>query len=748
MASSIPARSKIEQIVLEFFAKSLHIILESRIPEICFGQDGSVGSSVCSSSSGPKTRDRWFNLALGDCTSDLENFVPLCRSFSDPMVVDVLLVQPKAVNGNIPPPAAVPSSQRSANVGSPLKRVTEGSSSIGEGTILERWIVQFEQRKGNSGLASKGSHSFKAGTGTGVSRALDAGMGSGELQEKRAGSGSELQRSNTFEEICECTEKGGNMLPAYVTEVPAVYKRTVIMIRSLYSICRLLPAYRLFRLANTSSQSCSFTLTYRVLSSPHLFEHEERDMSIYNFIPVETAYGSMRLSVAYRHTTAVSAMEIVPPILPRIIPDYVGSPTTDPLKIFPVELQSLPFSGISKSRALHMVSVPSSVPNSTSGLTSLGRCHSWGGVVDQMQPTLQPPSSPSYRMSRTPSPSYPFDKNPSAPYKSSPYSPYSRKSPTADYIFSPLNSPRSSADCLSAGQPTRQRGLSPPSSIENCLSPPFSPSPSPSPPTSYSQDRRAGKGLTWSSSAPVMIPNLSHSRVPKLLMGDVQNRSSLPPPSPRMRKAEALLRSSLESPRCLAEVQSHTQRSKSYESPLQHHMLHAYDGQQGQKNEGSPEITLLRGSSRAVLIDDPDADEGQQQQSSKMDSLRLKGTLQWGLPDAAVGALQRMLKFAPPLRQANFPAAVTPDDSMTFIDTWEREPRSESPPYCFISNMTQGMQFAALEPEAGALTENLARTASDALDELQTYKTMRDLLLSPTGKAKGSPSGRAGGNIR
>ena len=170
------------------------------------------------------------------------------------------------------------------------------------------------------------------------------------------------------------------------------------MLRSLYSKCRLLPTYRLFRLANSPSNCCNFSLTYRVLASVLPFSgYGDRDMPLYSFAPVETLYGRMCLSVAYQQNTSVVALEVVPSILPRIIPDYVGSPTTDPLKRFTGDPRSLPSGGMPINRGIRLVSVPSSLRNSPPPDLLLGRRHSWSGRINQVQPVLLPPSSPSYR---------------------------------------------------------------------------------------------------------------------------------------------------------------------------------------------------------------------------------------------------------------------------------------------------------------------------------------------------------------
>ncbi|RVW60956.1 Autophagy-related protein 13a [Vitis vinifera] len=72
-------------------------------------------------------------------------------------------------------------------------------------------------------------------------------------------------------------------------------------------------------------------------------------------------------------------------------------------------------------------------------------------------------------------------------------------------------------------------------------------------------------------------------------------------------------------------------------------------------------------------------------------------------PDAAVGVLVNMLRRAPPLRQ---------DPSCCSSHSLKTEP----------------------EGEAGAASEFfMARKTADALEELRSYKEMKDLLLSKSG---------------
>jgi autophagy-related protein 13 len=130
------------------------------------------------------------------------------------------------------------------------------------------------------------------------------------------------------------------------------------MLRSLYCLVRTLPAFRLFKLANSSSHSRSFSLSYTVSSaSLAVSEQDEGAMIKCNLTPIETQWGRLCISSMYRNATAVTALEVTPRILSRIIADYVGSPTTDPLRRF-TSVGSLPSGGLSGRHGVHVVSLP------------------------------------------------------------------------------------------------------------------------------------------------------------------------------------------------------------------------------------------------------------------------------------------------------------------------------------------------------------------------------------------------------
>lgn len=120
-ANMQPESGKWEQIVSQFLLKSLHIILDSRVPSLHphdRSGDLSLGSRV-------RRSDKWFNLALGDRPAALENLNFWHRNLMDPMVIDIILVQ-------------------------------EGLE-----TVIERWVIQYEcprvmaQTSDNSGTYKK-----------------------------------------------------------------------------------------------------------------------------------------------------------------------------------------------------------------------------------------------------------------------------------------------------------------------------------------------------------------------------------------------------------------------------------------------------------------------------------------------------------------------------------------------------------------------------------------------------------------
>lgn len=259
--SSNSEGAKAEQIIFEFFAKSLHIILESRTPFMSsrnFSGEQMMcsPSSSSSSSSSVRPRDKWFNLALRECPAALENFDIGRRSSPEPLVVDVVLVARPLVRDdlmNLSGRELIRNfSGKEYHSGWNSDQDESGCESKNE-QIIERWVVQYDNRK---------------------------------IRESATSTSSRRSSSNKLQ---------------------VMYKKATLLLRSLFVMVRLLPAYKIFRELNSSGQICKFKLVPRVPSIVEPFtRREEAEMQKFSFTPVETICGRLCLSVLYRSHSDVS----------------------------------------------------------------------------------------------------------------------------------------------------------------------------------------------------------------------------------------------------------------------------------------------------------------------------------------------------------------------------------------------------------------------------------------------------------
>lgn len=617
--------AKMEQIITEFFPKILHIVLESRCSYVSsrnFSGEQTVSSpsSSSSSSSSVRPRDKWFNLALRECPAALENIDFWRQSYLEPMVIDIILVQ-RPLDWD-----AMHSSPRKAlikNVSMKERFPNYWNSNQEEfgcetknEKIIERWVVQYESRKSR-----------------------DISLGS--------------RRSN-------CTSSH------------IVYKKSILLLRSLYSTVRLLPAYKLFRDLNSSAQIRTFTLAHRVSSLVEPFtRREEAEMQRFGFTPVDTSCGRLCLSVLYRPSLSDVSSESSIPMSPQFIQDYVGSPLADPLKRFP----SVPVTGRGSQGS------PASSPYS--------RRHSWSNDF----------------------------------YRASPPSIYFSSSPT------------NSESCAMGSNPNSRR--LPPMSLpphppetylvhnkntsfdDNWPPPTFSPSTSPSPPT-HMQGSHLSRAPLHYGSAPVSIPTSKIGNVSAMF-----NKHALPPSPPLKGSRPSSLKT---------EKSSGSARSATVEKLFTH----------GKEETGKfsgvrISSTLSRSSSRLSFQDDFEDsvfacpfdvdDEDMTNPGSRPESFDQKGLVyespdSGGLfpvrksQDAAVGALVHMLKKAPPLRQDSFKSVTLSQGSRTNSNRETSE----------ISGALAVQHVASSSIMSSTLLA--AKTAADALEELQTYREMKDLLLN------------------
>lgn len=460
------------------------------------------------------------------------------------------------------------------------------------------------------------------------------------------------------------------------------YKKSIILLRSLYSTLRLLPAFRVFRQLTSSSQTYNFDISYKVSSFSEPFSRAvEEEMKNYCFAPVETPFGRLCVSVTYRPSLSYLNLETSTLFPPQIITDYVGSPAADPLKVFPssdkgIRATSFPLRGVQSS---------SSAP--------FQRPHSWTSGIHRAAQLIHQPFSVS--------PPTHFTPPMLSDFQPSPPDIYGQKIP----------------NCRPS---IHKKGMS----FDECrLSPPFSPSLSPSPPMYLSGGNTSHSRLHFGSS-PVSIPLAMTGRNPRYLTPNSSdpNKHFLPPPSPRSTKAD---HSSLESPS--------PSESKYFRKLDAMRTGEFYSGITGPKvfkdgrddsgrfsgvvsSSGSPRIGFSRSSSRLSFqddlddcefscpfaVDDVDTPDSQTRTHDGKDASEVTQTFPSvrQSQDAAVGVLVQMLRTAPPLRQ---------DQSYS-----SQSSRSE-----FNDEVSASGFFS--------------RKTSDALEELRSYREMKDLLLSQSG---------------
>ncbi|GMH43670.1 hypothetical protein BSKO_11592 [Bryopsis sp. KO-2023] len=178
----------------------------------------------------------------------------------------------------------------------------------------------------------------------------------------------------------------------------SVYKKMVILTRSLYSYLRILPAYRLYR-AGQNAESRTYDLIYRLSSGeiPSLpIEDSGVQFNHFSFSDLATPSGSLSVQVHYRPSSTIGVLEETTQTqaLPRIISDYINTPR---------QLQSL-------SASVHKAPVVASAglsPSGTHGGAQPPMLHrnSWSSKdVPNLLPLPTPYSATSSQIAASPKP--------------------------------------------------------------------------------------------------------------------------------------------------------------------------------------------------------------------------------------------------------------------------------------------------------------------------------------------------------
>ncbi|KAK4786623.1 hypothetical protein SAY86_010456 [Trapa natans] len=455
------------------------------------------------------------------------------------------------------------------------------------------------------------------------------------------------------------------------------YKKLIVLLRALYSQMRLLPAYRIFRQLHSATQSYNFDIIYKVssFSDPFTLTRVEQEMmDEYMFsTPVEVVPpGHISVSVSFRKTLSDFNLDPSTSLIPRIISDYVGSPATDPLRSFPSSdkgLQEMPF----PSRGTRLPSPsPFQRPQSWTSGIHRGAAFGYG-----FPPTYGLPSPPDHFVHRAQS-----------------YRPSVQRTTSFD---------------------------------DYQLSPPFSPASSPSPPGHFLGSNPLQHGRPRPGSAPVMIPRQVATGTTRYATpsSSDSNRHSLPPPSPRSTRLD---NSSQESPSGIRmykkqEISRTGESHLGTTSPYTGHKIMRDNRDDSGRFSGllsssdSPRVGFSRSSSRLSFQDDfddgdfscpfdvDDVDASDSPASHNLEGKRASefapaSPMGTKSRDAAVGVLVHMLRTAPPLRQ---------DLS------------------CYTSQSGKTEQDGGIATASGFF---MPRKTTDGLEELRSYREMKDLLLS------------------
>ncbi|KAF3781457.1 Autophagy-related protein 13b [Nymphaea thermarum] len=370
---------KSEQIITDFFSKTLHIILESRalfVSSRNFSGEQVVSSPSSSSTLSPsiRPRDRLFGLALRDCFPAIDSFDVWRQSGRELLVIDIVLVQRSACDS--------PTEKKTLSRNSSLKgrffnccSAGDEDPSLATEMVAERWVVQYEPRKETGREMRPGRARHEEGKKGGGPR-LAKGRGQVASPETQ-----NLYLPSNESPSSACKKMG---------------KRLSILLRSLYLTVRLLPAYRIFKVLNSSSRIYQFSLRYKVLPFAEPFSREEEaEMKLFSFAPVETPCGRLCLCLWYRPSLSDIKFENPIPSSPQLIMDYVGSPSADPLKRF--ASGSFNSSGKKGTVGLSCNSPCSKVP--------FARRHSWSNDLNRAVPLLYSNSPPSRASNTSASPS-------------------------------------------------------------------------------------------------------------------------------------------------------------------------------------------------------------------------------------------------------------------------------------------------------------------------------------------------------
>ncbi|KAH6576560.1 hypothetical protein BSLG_000363 [Batrachochytrium salamandrivorans] len=302
ISSSSPRATKADQLLLNFYSKTAQVIVQSRLAHILPGRHHSVNtfnaySSNTHNDNGIASRDTTNGSASGQAaTSTDPRNVPAAGNYSGP-----------SSSGQSSP---IPSKPRKSNKWfnielddvEPLREEMRfwKQQIIGTAQPLPLTLETYLDISDiplACHLLLRNSTSRKT---LRIGKELLTGLDS---------VGRPIRKTKIILESWQLSLS--HAIPTQPPDLPVVYKKSIVFFRSLYSMLRLMPAYRLCRKLRTS-KDLPFSLMYRVSTSRASYHDDvgldqlhagndiRQGLSEHNFSSIESPLGIINLHVAYR----------------------------------------------------------------------------------------------------------------------------------------------------------------------------------------------------------------------------------------------------------------------------------------------------------------------------------------------------------------------------------------------------------------------------------------------------------------
>jgi len=240
--------ARLEHITIECIAKAVNIVLAARL------------NTASRSSQSVRDRcNRWFNLETEEVESAALYLEKWKREVTSPLFIEIYgeKNQGDSSISSSPPSFSCPAKSSS---------------------LLEVWTLRVARKRGSAVTQSRPHLDFSLS-----SSATSSGSGSGSTMSERS-QASSSQRMGSSRHL----------------DTPLIYKRAVILLRSLYCFVRLMPMFSIFQVTKRSS-SCKLSITSKLKIGEALSQasFQSQLSNTQTFNPIETPLGNICISVSY-----------------------------------------------------------------------------------------------------------------------------------------------------------------------------------------------------------------------------------------------------------------------------------------------------------------------------------------------------------------------------------------------------------------------------------------------------------------